>query len=67
MIDIETVRRIVFENTPVLEPLKRDIAGALGHVLAEEVAAQSPIPLFDSSAMDGYAVRCARSAVDSLR
>ncbi|MET3792835.1 molybdopterin molybdotransferase MoeA [Aquamicrobium terrae] len=32
---------------------------AHGRVLAEAVRAQSPLPLFDNSAMDGYAIRLA--------
>jgi molybdopterin molybdotransferase len=33
--------------------------GALGRVLAENLAAECPLPPFDHSAMDGYAVRVA--------
>ena len=35
------------------------IADALGAVLAEDVTARYPLPSFDNSAMDGYAVRAA--------
>ena len=40
-----------------LEPLALGLAHALGCVLAEDVAATAPAPRFDTSAMDGYAVR----------
>ena len=35
---------------------------ALGRVLAEDVTAADSVPGFDSSAMDGYAVRAADTA-----
>ena len=35
------------------------LARASGRVLAREVAAREPLPAFDHSAMDGYAVCCA--------
>ncbi len=40
-------------------PEERSLQDALGLVLAEDVRTRWPIPLFDNSAMDGYAVRCA--------
>ena len=42
-----------------LEPLELGLAHALGCVLAEDVTASAPAPRFDTSAMDGYAVRAA--------
>jgi molybdopterin molybdotransferase len=44
------------------EPLA--VAGALGRTLAEDVTASAPVPPFDNSAMDGFALRSddARSA-----
>lgn len=35
------------------------LAAAHGRVLGEAICAKTPLPLFDNSAMDGYAVRCA--------
>src|SRR5262245_4418379 len=35
------------------------LESALGRVLADPLFADAPIPAFDCSAMDGYAVRCA--------
>jgi molybdopterin molybdotransferase len=40
-----------------LAPTTLALAEAYGAVLAENVTADSPLPSFDSSAMDGYAVR----------
>lgn len=38
------------ENVPLVD--------ALGRVLADDVVATTPLPSFDHSAMDGYAIRC---------
>jgi molybdopterin molybdotransferase len=38
-------------------PIKLSIAESLGFVLAEDIRTKEPIPLFDSSSVDGYAVR----------
>ncbi|NRQ38539.1 molybdopterin molybdotransferase MoeA [Nonomuraea sp. NN258] len=40
-----------------LAPLELELERALGTVLAEEVTSPVPLPPFDNSAMDGYAVR----------
>lgn len=40
-----------------LAPLEVDLEQALGTTLAEEVTSPVPLPPFDNSAMDGYAVR----------
>lgn len=42
-----------------LAPLELELERALGTTLAEEVVAPVPLPPFDNSAMDGYAVRSA--------
>jgi molybdopterin molybdotransferase len=42
-----------------VEPVWVPLAGANGSVLAEHVTAGTPLPSFDNSAMDGYAVRAA--------
>ncbi|GGO67159.1 molybdotransferase-like divisome protein Glp [Nonomuraea cavernae] len=42
-----------------LAPLELELERALGTTLAEEVTAPLPLPPFDNSAMDGYAVRAA--------
>ncbi|MEZ0073316.1 gephyrin-like molybdotransferase Glp [Planotetraspora sp. GP83] len=40
-----------------LAPLEVELERALGAVLAEDVSSPVPLPPFDNSAMDGYAVR----------
>ncbi|MFE7119317.1 molybdopterin-binding protein [Streptomyces sp. NPDC057654] len=40
----------------VLEPVVKELADALGHVLAEPLAALTDLPPFDTSAMDGWTV-----------
>jgi molybdopterin molybdotransferase len=42
-----------------LDPAELGLAEAGGAVLAEDVTAAHPLPSFDNSAMDGYAVRAA--------
>jgi molybdopterin molybdotransferase len=45
-----------------LAPRELSLADAYGAVLARDVTAQWPLPAFDNSAMDGYAVRAAEVA-----
>ncbi len=56
-VEIDDARRIVLESVRPLESVELDLDDALGRVLAEDVYAPAPIPAFDSSAMDGFAVR----------
>ncbi|MFC4008429.1 gephyrin-like molybdotransferase Glp [Nonomuraea purpurea] len=42
-----------------LAPLELELEQALGTTLAEEITSPVPLPPFDNSAMDGYAVRSA--------
>ncbi|GEN78784.1 molybdopterin molybdotransferase MoeA [Actinotalea fermentans] len=42
-----------------LEAIELPLAEAAGHVLARDVCADGPLPPWDNSAMDGYAVRAA--------
>src|SRR2546423_2466514 len=57
LIEIDDARRTILDAvTPLAaEPVKLD--ECLGRVLAEDVVAAAPVPPFDNSAMDGYAVR----------
>ena len=44
-------------------PVERaPLAGSAGRILAEDLAASVPLPAFDNSAMDGYALRSADAA-----
>lgn len=62
---VEAVRRLLADSawaarSPEVVPLER----ARGRVLAQELTAPSPLPGFDNSQMDGYAVRAADTAGD---
>ncbi len=50
----------------VLSPLDLGLLDAHGCVLAEDVVAPAPLPGFDNSAMDGYAVRAADVGVGTV-
>ena len=61
MISVAEAIQIVRQQTPPLGTEKIDLPNALGRVLAQEVVADSDLPPFDRSQMDGYAVRAADS------
>ena len=54
----EQVRQILGTVRP-LSPLELRLFDAHGCVLREDVVAETPLPPFDNSSMDGYAVRAA--------
>ncbi|MGI8731474.1 MAG: molybdopterin molybdotransferase MoeA [Solirubrobacteraceae bacterium] len=58
-ISIEDARRQVLEHTAMLEAEQVDLDDALGRVLAEDAVAPNPVPPFDCSTMDGFALRAA--------
>ncbi|GII94917.1 molybdotransferase-like divisome protein Glp [Sinosporangium siamense] len=49
----------ILATVRTLAPLELELERALGTTLAEEITSPVPIPPFDNSAMDGYAVRAA--------
>jgi molybdopterin molybdotransferase len=53
----EEARRIVLESVSPVGTERVETGRSLGRTLAEDVAAPWPLPLFDNSAMDGFAVR----------
>ncbi|MCC6542668.1 MAG: molybdopterin molybdotransferase MoeA [Flavobacteriales bacterium] len=55
MIAVEEARRIVMAHVPVMKPVVRGLADALGGYVASDVIAPNDHPLFDMSAVDGYA------------
>ena len=59
LIEIDDARRMVLERAAALGPEPVAVREALGRVLAEPIVSEEPIPGFDNSAMDGYAVRSA--------
>src|SRR4051812_42233328 len=59
LVEIEDARRMVLDCVRPLDAEEVPLRNALGRVLAEEIIAPEPVPGFDNSAMDGYAVRAA--------
>ena len=59
MIPLEEARAHVLERVGLLDPVEVALEEAVGCVTAEAVTAEDPIPSFDNTAMDGYAVRTA--------
>lgn len=59
-----SVRQAIDRMLPHFGPLEVEAAPLLacaGRVLAQDLRATQPLPEFDHSAMDGYAVRCAEA------
>ena len=56
LISIDEARRRVLEAVRPLASEEVPLEAALGRTLAEEVASELPVPPFDSSAMDGFAL-----------
>ena len=59
MISEEEALAAVLEKVSPLSPRKAALLDSLGHFAAGDVWAQRPLPPFDNSAMDGYAVQSA--------
>ena len=57
LLDVDVARDRVLERVGVLEAVSLPLEEAVGHVVAEDLRAPHPMPRFDNSAMDGYAVR----------
>lgn len=56
MIEISKALKIIDQETAALGYEKIDLADAVGRVLAEDIVADSDLPPFDRSQMDGFAV-----------
>jgi molybdopterin molybdotransferase len=65
MDSIETYLADITSAIRPLPPRELTLADALGAVLVDDVTARWPLPSFDNSAMDGYAVRAADVAMAS--
>jgi molybdopterin molybdotransferase len=57
LISVETHLADILATVRPLAPTELSLGDAHGLVLAEDVSASIPLPSFDNSAMDGYAVR----------
>lgn len=57
MIDFEEAQELVFCNCRKLSVTQIPVSKSLGYVLAESIRASTPLPRFDASAVDGFAVR----------
>lgn len=58
LIELQQARRTVLDGVQALGSEPVALAGALGRVLAEDVRSDGAVPSFNSSAMDGFALRC---------
>lgn len=63
MIPLEDAQARVVAPCNPLSPVVVDIDDALGLVLAEKVVAEEPVPPFANTAMDGFALRAADTAL----
>ena len=59
MLSYEQARQIVLENITPAGIEQVDLVESVGRVLVEDIVAPWDMPLWDNSAMDGYAVRFA--------
>ena len=57
MIPVAKALQLVDENVRPLGSERTDIADSLGRILAEDIIANTDLPPFDRSQMDGYAIR----------
>ncbi len=57
LISVESHLADILSTIRPLAPIEVGLTDALGLVLAQDVATSHPLPSFDNSAMDGYAVR----------
>lgn len=67
MISVNEALERVLGAVPALPPRQVSLRGAAGRFLAEDVKASHSSPPFDTSAMDGFAVRAADLAAASER
>src|SRR5450432_1113245 len=56
MLPFDDALRLILESAPTLGSERIALGLGAGRVLAEELIAHTPLPTFDYSAMDGYAV-----------
>jgi molybdopterin molybdotransferase len=59
LIEVDEAATLVLDRIPVLGIERVALAHCIGRVLAEDLVAPASLPLFPSSAVDGYALRAA--------
>jgi molybdopterin molybdotransferase len=64
MLPFDDALRLILEAAPTLGSERIALGLGAGRVLAEELIAHTPLPTFDYSAMDGYAVASERFSGD---
>ena len=57
LISFEEGLQIILEKTPTLGKITLSLRKLSGRILAEDILTPFPLPRFDNSAMDGYAVK----------
>jgi molybdopterin molybdotransferase len=62
LLDVTAARERVLERVAAMEMIEVPLDDAIGSVIARDVVAPHPMPRFDNSAMDGYALRSADAA-----
>jgi molybdopterin molybdotransferase len=62
LVSVEEARERILSSVDLLPPAELPLRESHGCVLAEDVAAARSIPAFESSAMDGFAVRAVETA-----
>jgi molybdopterin molybdotransferase len=59
LVEVDEAAALVLDRIPVLGIERVALAHCIGRVLAEDLVAPASLPLFPSSAVDGYALRAA--------
>ena len=65
MLTVDEYRERILASVGILAPLELPLPLAHGCVLAQDVTAPWPLPSFDNSSMDGYAVVASDIAASS--
>jgi molybdopterin molybdotransferase len=62
MLEVDEARRRILRSFRPTQAIERRVAEALGYVATEDLTSSHPLPRFDNSSMDGYAVRATEAA-----
>src|SRR5574341_2243069 len=57
MINVKQAKQMMKKNIPFLGSEMKSLKGVLGYILAQDIHAPFSLPLWDNSAMDGFALR----------